>query len=154
MKVNIWKVVLGLVLITLLVGGGSMLYRVGYMRGVTSDMSFEDLPFAEGGYAEMMPYGRMSGVYGMRGYHGYSHFSLGRMLFGGFVFFLIVGGIFRLIGGCGMRHRYGYGMPPWAMHRMYRRDGKGGPPWMHRDHPCWGENPESEDDEVEEKAEE
>ncbi len=140
MKVSIWKVVLGLVIIALLIGGGSMLYRVGYMRGVTSDMSFEDMPFAGGDYAEMMPYGGMPGAYGMRGYHGYSHFSLGRMLFGGFIFLLIIGGIFRF---AGMRRRYGYGMPPWEMHRMYR-EGEDMPPWM-RYHPYWGRmNPEED----------
>ncbi|MBT3315869.1 MAG: hypothetical protein HN390_14775 [Anaerolineae bacterium] len=147
MKVSIWKVVLGLVLIAMLIGGGSMLYRAGYARGVMSDMSFEDMPFADGGYAEMMPYGGMPGAYGMRGYHSYTPFSLGRMLFGGFIFILIVGGLFRLFG---MR-RYGYGVPPWAMYRMHR-EGKGGP-WMHHDHPYWGKmNPEG-DDEPEEKEE-
>ena len=143
MKVSIWKVVLGLAIIALLVGGGSMLYRVGYARGVTSDMSFEDMPFAYGNFEDgdfegMMPYGRMPGAYGMRGYYGYNHFSLGRMLFGGFVFFLIVGVIFRLFG---MR-RYGC-MPPWSMHRM-GYEGKEGPPWM-RHHPYWDKmNPEGE----------
>ena len=147
MKVSIWKVVAGLVLVALLVGAGGMLYRAGYARGVMSEMSFEDMPFADSGYAEMMPYGGMPGAYGMRGYHGYSHFSFGRMLFGGFVFFLFVGAMFRFFG---MR-RYGYGMPPWAMHRMYR-EGEGTPPWM-RHHPYWGKNPEGEDEAKEEKKE-
>ncbi len=147
MKVNIWKVVLGLVLIAILVAGGSMIYRTGYMRGVASDTSFEEMPFAygnfeDGGYAEMMPYG---GMRGMRGYYGYSHFSLGRMLFGGFIFLLVVGGILRLVFG-GMWRRGC--MPPWAMHRM-RYEGEGAP-WM-RNHPYWGKMPE-EDEDVNESA--
>jgi hypothetical protein len=140
MKVSIWKVVLGLAIIALLVGGGVALYQTGYAHGVMSDMSFEDMPFARGDMDGMMPY---IGMYGMRGYHGYGHFSLGRMLFGGLVFFLIVGGLFRLFG---MR-RYGC-MPPWAMHRMHR-EGKGGP-WMHHDHPYWGKMRPEDDDEKEE----
>ena len=153
MKVSIWKVVAGLVLIAMLVGGGSMLYRAGYARGVMSEMSFEDMPFAEGGfenmpfarggYDGMMPYGGMPYMRGSRGYTGFH--SIGGMLFGGFIFLLIVGGIFRFFG---MR-RYGYGMPPWAMHRMHS-EGKGGP-WMHHDHPYWGKYPESEDEAKEEK---
>ena len=141
MKVSIWKVVLGLVIVALLVGGGAALYRTGYAHGVMSDMTFEDMPFARGDVEGMMPYGGMySGYYG-RGHMGF--FSLGRMLFGGFVFFIIVGGMFRFFG---MRR---YGMPPWAMHRMYH-EGKGGP-WMHHDHPYWGKmNPEGDDEEKEE----
>ena len=126
MKVSIWKVVVGLVIIALLIGGGAAIYRAGYARGVMSDVSFENMPFAHGDVEGMMPYG---GMYGMRSYHGYGHFSFGRMLFGGFVFFLIIGGMFRFFG----MHRYGYGMPPWAMHRTYGREGKGGP-WMHHGH--------------------
>ncbi len=150
MKVSIWKVVLGLVIIALLVGGGAAIYRAGYARGVMSDMTFEDMPFVHGDVDGIMPYG---GMYGMRGYHGYSHFSFGRMFFGGLIFFLFVGAIFRF---SGMR-RYGYGMPPWAMHKMHRaygRKGKGGP-WMHHDHPCWDEkNPEGEDEDEDEAEEE
>ena len=127
MKVSIWKVVLGLLIIALLVGGGAAIYRAGYARGVMSDMSFEEMPFAHSGAEGMMPYGGMRPGYYGRGHMGF--FPFGRMLFGGFVFFLIVGSIFRFFG---MR-RYGYGMPPWAMHRMHR-EGKGGP-WMHDDHP-------------------
>jgi hypothetical protein len=155
MKVSIWKVVFGLVLVALLVGAGGAIYRAGYARGVMSDMSFEDMPFADGNFKDgdfegMMPYG---GMRGMRGYYSYGHFSFGRMLFGGLIFFLIVGGLFRLFGGCGMRRRYGYGMPPWAMHKMHR-DGKGGPPWMHHDHPYWGKHPEDDgEDEAEEESE-
>ena len=146
MKVSIWKVVLGLVIIALLVGGGAAIFRAGYARGVMSDMSFEEMPFAGGDINGMMPY---SGMYGMRGYHGYSHFSLGRMLFGGFVFFLFVGAMFRFFG---MR-RHGYGMPPWAMHRMHH-EGKGGPWMKNPDHPYWGKmNPEDEEADEEEKSE-
>ncbi len=148
MKVSVWKVVAVLVLIALLVGAGGAIFRAGYARGVMSELSFEDMPFADSGYAEMMPYG---GMHGMRTYRGYSHFSFGGMLFGGFIFLLIVGGIFRLIGGCGMRRRYGYGMPPWDMHRMYR-EGEDTPPWM-RHHPYWGKNPEGDDEEKEESKE-
>ena len=150
MKVSIWKVVIGLVLIALLIGAGGMMFRAGYARGTMSDMSFEDMPFAGGDYAEMMPYGGMPGAYGMRSYHGYSHFSFGRRLFGGFVFFLFIGAMFRFFG---MR-RYGYGMPPWAMHKMHRmhREGKGGP-WMHHDHPCWDEKKSDGEDEAEEESE-
>ncbi|MBT3189597.1 MAG: hypothetical protein HN736_02825 [Anaerolineae bacterium] len=147
-KVSIWKVVMGLVVIALLVGAGGMIFRAGYARGVMSDVSFEEMPFADGNYEGMMPYG---GHYGMRGYYGYSHFSFGRMLFGGFVFFLFVGAMFRFFG---MR-RYGYGMPPWAMHKMHRaygREGKGGP-WMHHDHPCWDEKKSDDEDEAEEESE-
>ena len=143
MKVSIWKVVLGLVIIGLLVGGGVALYRTGYAHGVMSDMSFEEMPFAHGDVDGMMPY---HGMHGMRGYHGYGHFSFGRMLFGGLIFFLIVGGLFRLFG---MR-RYGYGMPPWAMHKMHHK-GKGGPPWMHHDHPYWGKMKPEDDDEIAEE---
>ena len=144
MKVSVWKVVLGLVLVALLVGGGSMLYRAGYVRGAMSDVSFESMPFADGdyGYDEMMPYG---GYHGMgRGMYGYSHFSLGGLLFGGFIFFLIVGGILRLIFG-GMWRRGC--MPPWEMHRM-RYEGEGAP-WM-RHHPYWGKMPEEDEAEKEE----
>ncbi|MCP4143144.1 MAG: hypothetical protein GY755_23130 [Chloroflexi bacterium] len=144
MKVSIWKVVLGLLIVALLVGGSSAIYRAGYARGVMSDMFFEDMPFAHADAEGLMPY---RGMYGMRAYHGYGHFSLGRMLFGGFIFFLIVGGMFRFFG---MR-RYGYGMPPWAMHRMHR-EGKGGP-WMHHDHPCWDEKKSENGDEEKEEAE-
>ena len=145
MKVSIWKVVLGLVLIAMLVGGGSMLYRAGYARGVMSDVSFEDMPFARGDYDSMMPYG---GMPYMRTHGGYTGFpSIGGMLFGGLIFLLIVGGIFRLFG---MR-RYGYGMPPWEMHRMYR-EGENAPPWM-RHHPYWGKmNPEGEDEAKDEET--
>ena len=154
MKVSIWKVVAGLVLIALLVGAGGMIYRAGYARGMMSEMSFEGMPFAEGGfenmpfarggYDGMMPYG---GMPYMRGYSGYTGFhSIGGMLFGGFVFLLIVGGIFRFFG---MR-RYGYGMPPWAMHRMHS-EGRGGP-WMHHDHPYWGKHPEGEDEAKDEES--
>ena len=142
MKVSIWKVVLGLLIIALLVGGGAAIYRAGYARGVMSDMSFEEMPFAGGGVEGMMPY---SGMYGMRGYHSYGHFSLGRMFFGGLFFFLVVGAFFRFFGMCR------YGMPPWAMHRMHR-EGKGGP-WMHHNHPCWDEKKSEGKDESEEEAE-
>ncbi len=147
MKVSIWKVVLGLVIIALLVGGSAMIYRAGYARGVMSDMSFEEMPsFADGGYAEMMPFG---GHYGMRyghGYRGYGHFSFGRMLFSGFLFFLIIGGFFRLF----MGRRYG--MSPWGMRGMRHYKGKGGP-WMHHDHPCWDKYSEDKDEDDEEEAE-
>ena len=149
MKVSIWKVVMGLVIIALLVGAGGAIFRAGYARGMMSDVSFADGHHLEdGGYESMMPYGGYHGMSGRYGMYGYSHFSFGRMLFGGLVFFLIVGGLFRLIGGCGMRRRYGYGMPPWAMHKMYR-DGKGGPPWMHHND-CCGED-HDEGDEVKEE---
>jgi hypothetical protein len=134
MKVSLWKVVLGLVVIALLIGGGSMLYRAGYARGTMSGLSFDDMPFAGGGrgYEEMTPYG---GYYGMMGRAAYSRFSFGGMLFGGLIFLLIAGGILRLVFG-GMRRGY---MPPWAMHRM-RYEGEGAP-WM-RNHPYWGKMPE------------
>ena len=156
MKVSIWKVVLGLVLVALLVGAGGMIYRAGYARGVMSELSFEDMPFAEGGfenmpfarggYDGMMPYG--GGMPYVRTHVGYTGFhSVGGMLFGGFICLLIVGGIFRFFG---MR-RYGYGIPPWAMHKMYR-EGKSGP-WMHQDHPCWDEKKPEGKDEAEEEVE-
>ena len=84
MKVSIWKVVLGLVIVALLVGGGAALYRTGYAHGVMSDMTFEDMPFARGDVEGMMPYGGMYPSYYGRGHMGF--FSFGRMLFGGFVF--------------------------------------------------------------------
>ena len=155
MKVSIWKVVAGLVLIALLVGAGGMIYRAGYARGMMSEMSFEDMPFAEGGfenmpfarggYDGMMPYGGMPYMRGSSGYTGFH--SIGGMLFGGFVFLLIIGGFFRFFG---MR-RYGYGMPPWAMHKMGYH-GEGTPPWM-RHHPYWGKNPEGDDENEEESKE-
>ncbi len=148
-KVSIWKVVVGLVVIALLVGAGGAIFRAGYARGVMSDMSFEDMSFADGGFEEgMMPYGRMPYMRGSSGYSGFH--SVGGMLFGGLIFFLIVGGLFRMMRGCGMRHQYGYGMPPWAMHRM-QRDGKGGPPWMYYHDRCGEEN--DENDEVKEETE-
>ena len=144
MKVSVWKVVFGLVLIALLVGAGGMIYRVGYARGTMSDVSFAEMPFAEGGYEGMTPYG---GMPYMRTHGGYTGFqSIGGMLFGGFIFLLIVGGIFRLIFG-GMWRRGC--MPPWAMHRM-QYEGEGTPPWM-RYHPYWGKmNPDGEEEAKEE----
>ena len=143
MKVSLWKVVLGIVVITLLVGGGAMLYRAGYAHGVMSDVSFEEMPLAHGDVDGMMP-GHGMPYGGMRGYHGHGgFFLLGHFLFGGLIFFLIFGAIFRFFG---MRHY-------WTMHRM-GYEGEGAPPWMryHR-HPYWGEmNPD--DKEKEEKSEE
>lgn len=143
MKVRLWKVVLGIVLVALLVGGGAMLYRAGYAHGVMSDVSFEEMPFAHGDTDGMMPgYGMPYG--GMRGYHGQmGFFPLGRLLFGGLIFLLILGCIFRFFG---MR-RY------WAMNRM-DYEGKGAPPWMwHHRHPYWGEmNPDDEEKKEESEA--
>ena len=144
MKVSIWKVVLGLVLIALLIGAGGAIYRAGYARGTMSEMSFEDMPFAHDGFEEMMPYGGtygMPGMSGMRSYGGYSHFSFGRMLFGGFIFLLVVGGIFRF----GMMRR-------GCMHPRMYRDGKGGPPWM-RYGDCGGEETDDVEDAEDESEE-
>ncbi len=131
MKVNIWKVVLGLVIVALLVGGGVALYQAGYAHGVMSDVSFEEMHQFSGEYAPMMRHG-------YRGHMGF--FPLGRLLFGGLIFFLIFGAIFRCFG---MRHY-------WASHRMGHA-GEGGPPWMRR-HPHWDKMPPEE--EGEEKTEE
>mgnify|MGYP007066202822 CR=1 FL=1 len=139
MKVRLWKVILGIFVLVLLVGGGMMLYREGYTHGVMSDMSFEAMPFAESGLEQMSPYyGMPYGMYGYRGHMGF--FSPARFLFGGLIFFLFFGAIFRFFGmrRYMMIHRMGY-------------DGKGGPPWMRHHHPCRDEMPREGDEE--EKAE-
>ena len=137
MKVRLWKVVLGILLLALLVGGGFALYRAGYAHGVMADVTFPD-----GSFEGIAPFHRMP--YGMRGYSGHmGFFPLGRLFFGGLIFFLLVGAIFRFFG---MRHY-------WAMHRMGYA-GEDAPPWM-RHHPYWGKvNPEGEDDGKADKSEE
>jgi len=133
MKVSIWKVVLFLGLIALLIGGGAMLYRAGFTQGVMSDVTIP-----EGGFEQMMPYRGFGHGYGLMGF-----FSLGRMLFAGFIFFMITGLFFRLF----MGRRFG---PPWGMHKMYREGEEG--PWMH--HPYWGRmHPEDEDKSKEDGSE-
>ena len=140
MNSKIWKILAGLFVLALLIGGGAMLYRAGYAQGAMSDMSFETMPFAEGGFEGMAPYHGMP--YGMRSYHGHmGFFSLGRFLFGMLFFFLFFGAIFRF-----------FGMRRYMSHAGYK--GKGGPPWMHgryrhHGHPCGPE----ETDGPEENAE-
>ena len=139
MKVRLWKVIAGLLLVALLVGGGAMLYKAGYAQGVMSDVAIEALPHAEGGTTYMHPY------YGMRGYHGHmGFFFFGRMFFGMVFFFLLFGLLFR---GFGMRRH-------WMMHhRGY--PGKGGPHWKHHGHPYWDKESDNDDEEgVEDSGEE
>ncbi len=138
MKVSIWKVVLFFGLTVLLLGGGAMLYQAGYTQAVITDVTVP-----EGGFENVMPYGRYGHRYGY-GFGSMGFFPLGRMLFTGFFFLMIIGCFFRLFFG-----RRRFGMPPWA-HRM-RYEGKEGP-WSH--HPYWGkEYPEDKDAGDEEKPE-
>lgn len=118
--VRFWFSLIGtLVLIAAILGGGYMVYRLGYNQGAIAEQA---------GELESVPH--PFPFYGYKYY--YPHFGLGNLFFGLLFLFLIFGLIKRLLF-----------FPFWGWHRrpyMYKG-------WKHRHMPPWFEDDEDEESE-------
>lgn len=104
-----FRLVAGLLLLAVLIGGGYMLFQAGFSQGAIAagdgEFAFHDLPYGPRGYYPM---------------HGRIFFPGGFFL--GLLFLFLVFGLFR---------RMVFG-PRWGMHRMHGMYGKGGRMWKEK----------------------